>query len=139
MRELALDASVAIKWYFPEVYSEAAMRLLEEEIRWVAPDLLYAEVGNVLWKKITRGEATSEIAEEVLESLLSLDIEIQEARPLVRGAFEISRQFGCTVYDSLYLAAAIQAGCALITADRALCDALAGTPLAEHVLWIEDT
>jgi len=138
VRTLVLDASVAIKWYFPEVLSDAALRLISADTQWIVPDLFYAEEGNVLWKKVTRGEATVDIARDVLTSLLSLDIEVCPAKPLVSSALEIAHQFQCTVYDSLYLATAIEKGCSLVTADRKFYDALSHTALGEHLLWIED-
>ena len=139
MRTLVLDASVAIKWYFPEVLSDAALGLISAETRWIVPDLFYAEVGNVLWKKVTRGEATVAVARDVLESLLSVDIEVCPAKPFVKPALEIAHQFQCTVYDGLYLTTAIEKGCPLVTADRKFYDAMSPTALVEHLLWIEDT
>jgi predicted nucleic acid-binding protein len=43
-----VDASVALKWFLPEVHSDAAARLLREGYRLHAPDLIRAEFGNVL-------------------------------------------------------------------------------------------
>jgi predicted nucleic acid-binding protein len=54
-----VDASVAVKWYLPEPESDAAGRLLDPEHDLIAPDLLFAEVGNALWKRWRRGEIGS--------------------------------------------------------------------------------
>ena len=35
-----VDASVAIKWFVPEIHAEAARRLLREGITLLAPDLI---------------------------------------------------------------------------------------------------
>jgi predicted nucleic acid-binding protein len=43
-----------------------------------------------------------------------------------------------TMYDSLYLALAVAAECALVTADAKLHAAVAASPLAAHVQWVED-
>ena len=48
MSLFVVDASVAIKWFFPEIHGDAALRLLEGEHRLHAPDLIYSEFGNVL-------------------------------------------------------------------------------------------
>jgi predicted nucleic acid-binding protein len=138
VRTLVLDASIAIKWYFPEVHSDAALALISTETRWVVPDLFYAEVGNVLWKKVDRGETTVTVALNAMESLLSLDIDVRAARPLVKSALEVAHRFRCTVYDALYLATAIEEGCPFVTADRKFYDVMAQTALEEHLLWIED-
>jgi len=45
-----VDAGVVVKWYIPESGSDRAAALLETDRRLIAPDLLLAEVANVLWK-----------------------------------------------------------------------------------------
>jgi len=44
-----VDASVVIKWFVPEIHSEAARRLLAKAHQYLSPDLLFPEVGNVIW------------------------------------------------------------------------------------------
>ena len=44
-----VDASVAAKWLVPEADSPLAEALLDDDL--LAPDLLFAEVGNILWNK----------------------------------------------------------------------------------------
>jgi predicted nucleic acid-binding protein len=51
---VVVDASVAIKWYLPEIHSEDALRLIDEERELLVPDLVWSEVGNILWKKWQR-------------------------------------------------------------------------------------
>ena len=46
-----VDASVAIKWFVPEIHSDAALRLRGEAYELIAPDLLILEIGNILWKR----------------------------------------------------------------------------------------
>ncbi|HEY3489688.1 MAG TPA: hypothetical protein VGK27_06165 [Candidatus Deferrimicrobiaceae bacterium] len=41
-------------------------------------------------------------------------------------------------YDSLYLAVAMVEKACMVTDDRKSFDALAGTPAAGHLLWIEN-
>jgi predicted nucleic acid-binding protein len=52
---VVVDSSVAIKWFVEEPYSVEAHRLLEGyqdgTLTLLAPDLMYAEVGNIVWKK----------------------------------------------------------------------------------------
>ena len=47
-------------------------------------------------------------------------------------------QTGRTVYDSLYVALAVQMDCRLVTADEKLYHALKGGPLHTSILWVED-
>ena len=55
MDTVVVDSSVAIKWFVVEPYSVEAHAILEEyqagTLTLLAPDLLYAEVGNIVWKK----------------------------------------------------------------------------------------
>jgi hypothetical protein len=64
---LVVDASVAIKWVLPEEGHGLALRIQDlyedEKLDLVAPCLLIAEAGNVLWKRVRRGELTREAAE----------------------------------------------------------------------------
>ena len=55
---VVVDASVVIKWFVPEAGSDAASRLLASEDRLEAPDLLFAEIANAIWKKVQRGQLT---------------------------------------------------------------------------------
>jgi predicted nucleic acid-binding protein len=57
-----VDASVVIKWFVNEVHAEAARRLQEDQYQLFAPDLLWSECGNILWKKVRRGELTPDEA-----------------------------------------------------------------------------
>ena len=56
MSAFVVDASVVVKWFVPEVHSDAARRLLTLSHEYFAPDLLFAETANTIWKKIRRGE-----------------------------------------------------------------------------------
>jgi len=47
-----VDASVAIKWFIPEIHSEASLQARRSGTRLHVPALLTLELGNVLAKKI---------------------------------------------------------------------------------------
>ena len=52
-----------IKWHVAEVHTDAALRLLRDDAPVLhVPDLMFPEVGNILWKKIRRGDLTEEQA-----------------------------------------------------------------------------
>jgi predicted nucleic acid-binding protein len=50
---IVVDASVAVKWFVKEDGHEAALGLLAHA-HLSAPDLVFAETANVLWKKLRR-------------------------------------------------------------------------------------
>jgi predicted nucleic acid-binding protein len=138
MKRFVIDASVAVKWFIPEVHSASALRFLEEGIYLCAPDLLIPEFGNTLWKKTERREMTVAEAQEIVEAIDNMPVELFSTALLLRAAFEIATGLKRTVYDSLYLALAVSQKAALVTADRKLHSAVAASPLAAHVVWIED-
>jgi predicted nucleic acid-binding protein len=55
MDKAVIDSSVAIKWFVVEPHSNDARRVLNEyqsgTLSLLAPDLIDAEVGNIVWKK----------------------------------------------------------------------------------------
>lgn len=117
-----VDASVAAKWVVAEVGSDAARRVLEGPGPLIAPDLLVAEVGNVLWKKVTRKAMTRRHAQEAMVWLPELFDRLFDSAALAPRALEIAIAHGATVYDSLYVALAEAAGsdAVLVTADAGL-------------------
>ena len=138
MTRFVVDASVGVKWFLLEDHTEYARILLSEDFVLFAPDLVRAEVGNVMWKRWTRGDVSSEAAEEALGHLERLPLRIRSSRPLMKTAWDIARRFDRSFYDGLYVALARHEGCPLVTADRRLYNALSGGDLDEHVVWVED-
>lgn len=53
-----VDANVVAKWFVPERLSEEAVRLLDDKHDLASPDLLWPDIGNVLWKKSRVGQLT---------------------------------------------------------------------------------
>lgn len=137
MRKIVVDASVAIKWFIPEVHAKAAIRLLDIPTKFLAPDLIYAEVGNILWKKLRSNELTQDAARGILNDFKKIPFEISESQSLLEVAWQIATQHQRTVYDSLYLAVAFTENCQLATADLALVNALKSTSLNPLLLWVE--
>ena len=138
MTRFVVDANVAIKWFLPEIHSAAALRLLDPFLELHAPDLLFSEVGNALWKHVRRGEISMDDAVVVFQSLEAISLQVWESKPLVPAALDIACRTDRTVYDSLYLATAVAAECQIVTADHKLFNALAKRPLGLKILWVEE-
>ncbi len=133
-----VDASIAVKWLLPEIHSAAAHRILGGRNELFAPDLIWAEAGNVLWKRVRIGAVSTDNAQALLRDLRRFPITTLPLSSLVESALEIAVSFGRTVYDSLYLALALTRQCQLVTADRRLYNSLSRGPLAPSLLWVED-
>ena len=58
MSKFVVDANVGIKWVLSEVHSEVALRLFDHDYELLVPDFFFPEIGNILWKRIRRGEIT---------------------------------------------------------------------------------
>jgi len=137
---LVIDASVLIKFYVPEILSDRAERLLakveREEVGLLAPDLIYPEAGNTLWKKQRLKELTRSEVEEITDAILSLPLKIEASKPLLPLAVELATAYGITVYDALYISLTKVYETTLITADRKLAEGLGKTDLRDSVTWL---
>ncbi len=138
MTRFVVDASVAVKWFFDEVHTEDARRLLREGSNLLSPDLIRAEVGNVLWKRWRRGDISAEEVSSILRDFENLPLEILSSEPLLEGAWMVAEQFDRSFYDGLYVALAAQAGYRLVTADSRLYNALSDGGYSSNLLWVED-
>ena len=133
---LVADASVVIKWFVPEVHSAEATRWLDAAPDLAAPDLLFAEIASVVWKKVGRRELTEAQARAIASGVERLPFRCLSSRELHGSALELALATRRSVYDCLYLATALVLGAPLLTADRKLYDALAVTPLRDHLRWV---
>ena len=131
-----VDASVAIKWFVEEVHAEAARRLLADVYVLYAPDLLWPECGNILWKKVQRGELTAQEARLIREGLELQPLHIAPSYLLLEPALEIALDTGRTVYDSCYVALAMLTESQLVTADQRLFNTLRRTDYAPYLVWV---
>jgi predicted nucleic acid-binding protein len=132
MRLLVLDASVAAKWFLPradEGLVDEAFDLLrrhaEGEIEFTAPDLFWAEFGNIMWKAVRLGRWSSEAAARALQLMQEQRLSVVQTLDLIEDALSIALASGRTVYDSLYIALAVQSGSELVIADERLANAVA--------------
>jgi predicted nucleic acid-binding protein len=138
MSLFVVDASVGLKWFVPEVHEPHARRLQNPNFQLHVPTLFDVEIGNILWKKVGRGELTRAEADAILGQLPALPLTRHLEAPLLTLAFDLANETQRTVYDSLYLALAVQLGGRMVTADQRLYNALQGTAHAAHLCWVVD-
>jgi len=123
---LVVDASVAVKWFVPEVDSQAALGIRDahanQEISLFAPDLLGYEVANALHH---RSGLNNDDLEEGIKALFELDLTLiaPTTRSISRAA-RLARTMDLTIYDSTYLALAEDLNCQLVTSDKTFYDKL---------------
>ena len=140
MSVLVLDASVAVKWFLPptaESLTDEADQLLQlfirREVDFAVPDVFWAELANVFWKAIRQNRLTKAEAELALVSLTERKLPTVPSVDVIQVAFAIANAFQRSVYDSIYVAVAVQLNAQLITADERLVRALS---LRYPVRWL---
>lgn len=119
---IALDASVAVKWFLPEEGSEEALKLLEETPRFVAPELIKVEVLAAITRRVRLGvlpafEAGRCCADWLGRANSTLFVLLPQEE-LLPQAVTLALQLKHPLQDCLYLAAAMHSGIPLLTADR---------------------
>lgn len=136
MTTYVVDASVAMKWFVPEEFTDAALNFLKDGHELLAPDLLWPEFGNILWKKVRRSELDGDEARQVMYLCHQVPFEVVDSKSLVDSALEIAMGLDRTVYDSVYLALAAYRNCVMLTADLRLCNSLQHSPMSKHIAHV---
>ncbi len=138
-RILIPDASVGVKWYVPEPYSDEADRVLDRRFQLRVPSFFFTEVVSALQRKVAVERTITEAeALEAFRRLKTVPMTIFPTEGLLEDAFRLGVRYRRPVYDSLYLALAEMVGGRVVTADRRLYNGVHGGPLDHLVLWVED-
>lgn len=138
MNVYVIDASVASRFLLVEELTDKAELLLgdflEETVDVSAPELIRYEVGNALWKAVSRKMIHLSEALEKLSYFHKLKIdsvELTEQDYLDALAWGVSNN--ATYYDSMYVMSSKKTGRTLLTADDTLYDQASGTVTALHL------
>ena len=122
-----VDASVAAKWVLPpdaEPFHEEALELLrryaEGEVSFLIPDLFWPEVASILWKCVRVGRMDEALATAGLKGLRDLALQNVPTEEVIEEALQLALVTGRTVYDSVYVAAAMTRDAVFVTADERL-------------------
>jgi predicted nucleic acid-binding protein len=139
VRVFVVDASLVVKWFVREVHSIAARKWLDASHDYIAPDLVFPEAGNAIWKKVRRGELNPADAQSLVKDISAIGVEAVSMRALVSDAHALAIATGITVYDATYLTLAVRLETQVITGDDRFARKLAESPLlAPHVRSVED-
>ena len=138
--KVVIDSSVAIKWFIAQDYSLEANKILDayqsQQITLIAPDLIYAEIGNIVWKIQRFQGLTNHEAEMILDLFQQIQLKIFPADELLKDAYQFAVNYQRTVYDSLYVVLSIRENCKFITADAKLYNAI--YPKIQNIQLIKD-
>lgn len=117
---IVVDASIAVKWILPEAGSSAAIALREQDSDLIAPSLIVAEIGSVLWKAVRRGYVARSDALAGMETALLCFESLIPIEELRLHALTLAIELGHPVYDCYYLSLARRENVPLATADEAM-------------------
>jgi predicted nucleic acid-binding protein len=129
---VVVDASLVVKWFFPEPQADVARVLLPQAGSFVAPDTMPIEVASALARRCRRREMQAADVVASIGDLRLLGIASTPSASLMADALEVSLANRHPFADCLYLALARRTGAALATFDRRL------ATLASHLsipLW----
>ena len=119
-----IDASVALKWVLPELYSDKAIRLRDDfqaaihEL--LSPDIFSLEVANTLARAERNALIPPGDADLLLAVVHSSSPQLLPHQPILRRALAIATAARHGVYDCVYVALAEREGCEMVTADDKL-------------------
>src|SRR5260370_537792 len=139
MSGYVVDASVAVKWLVTENFSEQAVRLLDEELTLIAPELFFAEPANALWVMCRRGIITkADFAEAVaVPKAAPISVRVSMGQVGTCGG-RLGTDLDHPVYDCFYLALAVQEQLPVVTADQQFYHVVHKHPyLSDRIVHVE--
>ncbi len=122
MKKIITDSGIVIKWCVSEFDSAQAKLIYDEyeagRLEFLAPSLLPAEVGNIIWKKRIFQSLSEINAEDAIKIYQQVAFTLTQISLLFDDAYQIAIKYKRTFYDSLYLALSVRENCEFVTADE---------------------
>jgi predicted nucleic acid-binding protein len=101
---------------------EQALSVLAEAEQIIVPDSFFAELGNVVWQWIVFRQLPIDIGLDVLHDAEELVTKVIPVTSILDTALRLSVEKNHSLYDSVFVAAAIQEKVQVITFDRKFAD-----------------
>ncbi|MCY7376797.1 MAG: type II toxin-antitoxin system VapC family toxin [Pyrinomonadaceae bacterium] len=122
MKNLVIDSSVSVKWFIAETDLPSALEILKDyrndKVSFLAPNLIYAEFGNIVWKKQVFQSLDRKDADFAIWEFKKIEFVLTPISTLFDDAYKIAVKYKRSFYDSLYLAPSVGENCAFVTADE---------------------
>jgi predicted nucleic acid-binding protein len=124
MPDVIVDSCVAAKWALPESDSPKAIQLVTDSVqsgsRLLVLDIVFAEVGNAIWKQLMRGTISLQTAHQSLLDFNTSPIYVEESRRRIQPALAIAAKYRRSFYDSLFVALVADLQLPGVTSDEPL-------------------
>ena len=118
---VVLDASVIVKWFNEEIYTDNAVILKEKYLKKqfiiYEPSLLFYEVSNALRYNSELGEKD---VVQAIQNLIDLQLKIVGIDKWFLKSISLAYNHGITIYDSAYIALGLSLHAPIYTADEKL-------------------
>ena len=139
MKRFVVDASVALKAYFPdEEGHQQAQAVIHDYVmdhtELLVPPLFQSEIANGVLVAVRMGRISEELAYEILSQIEDLNIPIVTP-PSPQEMCRLAIKYGCSAYDATYLSL-VDESCHLVTGDKRFYNAIKDR--MKRVMWIEE-
>lgn len=121
MAHYIVDASVVIEYLITGPYTpnaQAFFNQITDADRLTVPEFCLLECTNVIWKQVRFSGMSRSDAEDVLSDLRTLKLRRAPMKRLLNTVLDIALNHTLAVYDSAYIALALQSGTPLLTLDQ---------------------
>ena len=137
MKRIAIDASVALKWYLAdEEYSQKALGVLDKyvsnDLDILAPSLLEYEVINGLVIAAKRGRIPKDKIHMAADGFTNLELKLKNISLYAPKVIHYCQVCNRSAYDASYLAVASEEKIPFVTADKGLFNAV-----RKDLKWVE--
>jgi predicted nucleic acid-binding protein len=136
-RERVVDASAVIKLFVEEEFSKEVRAFFKTPaLRLYAPDFIYVECTNILWKYVRRFHLPMQTALQSLYKLGRLRLHPISVPPFLEVAIQLASRYDLSAYDATYASLAQGFAIPLVTADGKLSRKLKDSDI--EVLCLDD-
>ena len=132
-----IDSNIAVSLLMNLPYSEHARNAAQEADGLIAPELIYSEFTNALWKIAIISGTSEELLHTILARLYVLLDYTADRRELATEALRLAIRLRHPAYDCFYVALAKSRGIPLLTADRKLANVILGAGVKIDLRFIE--
>ena len=133
---LVLDASVIVKWFCREEYTDIALKIRDRffkgDLNVIVPELMFYEVSNAIRYNPV---FTKEDKNKIIDDLFSIGFNVVHSnRKILSTAMKLALETDTPIYDNVYHSVSRSEKCPFVTADKEYIK----KANAQNLIFIED-